>query len=373
VSRPLASAVAALAAISALLGAAWLARSARAGEPPRIEVFTRPGCPHCAAAQRYLARLARERPGLRVIEHDVAADPSARERLLALAAERGVAGVGVPSFVVGPRLLVGFDAPETTGREIEAALAGREPAVALPLLGPVAPDALGLPLFTIAVGLLDGFNPCAMWVLLFLVSLLAGLRDRRRMALVAGTFVAASGIVYFAFMLAWLGAFLALGASRGLEWLLGGVAIAIGAIHLKDAVAPGVGPSLAIPEAARPTLYRRLRGILRAERPGAALAGATLLAVLVNLVELGCTAGLPALYTRILTLRELPTAGYVGYLALYNLAYVFDDALVVAIAVVTLSRRRLQPRGARGLQLASGGILVALGLLLWLAPGWLRA
>lgn len=357
---------------AAALAAACLALPALSSEPPQIEVFTRPGCPHCADAHRYLEALAKERPGLRVLERNVVADPAARERLLALAAEHGVAGVGVPSFLVGGRLLVGFGSPETTGREIEAALEGRAQRIALPLLGLVAPDELGLPLFTIAIGLLDGFNPCAMWVLLFLVSLLAGLRDRRRMALVAGTFVVVSGVAYFAFMLAWLGAFLALGASRGLELLLGGAAVAIGAIHLKDAVAPGVGPSLAIPEAARPTLYRRLRAILRAERPGAALAGATLLAVLVNLVELGCTAGLPALYTRILTLRALPTAEYVAYLALYNLAYVFDDALVVTTAVVTLSRRRLQQHAGRWLQLASGSVMLALGLLLFLAPGWLR-
>jgi threonine/homoserine/homoserine lactone efflux protein len=92
----------------------------------------------------------------------------------------------------------------------------------------------------------------------------------------------------------------------------------------------------------------------------------------VNLVELGCTAGLPALYTRILTLRELPTWQYVGYLGLYNAAYILDDSLVVAAAVLTLSRRRIQERGARVLQLVSGSVMVLLGVLLWFAPGWLR-
>jgi len=94
--------------------------------------------------------------------------------------------------------------------------------------------------------------------------------------------------------------------------------------------------------------------------------------VVVNLVELGCTAGLPALYTRILTLRERPAWQYVGYLGLYNVAYVFDDAIVVATAVFTLSRRRIQERGARLLQIVSGGVMLVLGVLLWLAPGWLR-
>jgi glutaredoxin len=332
----------------------------------------RAGCPHCTEAHLFLSALAREDPSLVLLERDVLGDPAARERLEALAAEQGVGAIGVPTFWVGGRLIVGFRSAETTGQEIRAALAGREAPVELPWLGAVDPRALGLPLFTVLVGLLDGVNPCAMWVLLFLVSLLAGLQDRRRMALVAGTFVAVSGAAYFVFMLAWLNVFLAVGASRALEIALGAAALVIGAVHLKDAAAPGVGPSLSIPAAAKPGLYRRVREIVRAERTGPALLGAALLAVFVNLVELGCTAGLPALYTRILTLRELPTFEYLAYLALYNVAYVFDDSLVVAGAVLTLSRRRLQERGARVLQLVSGAVMLALGLLLWVAPGWLR-
>jgi glutaredoxin len=345
----------------------------RAQDAPDIEVFVREDCPHCADAHRFLNELQREQPSLRVVERDVLHDAAARERLRALAAEHGVRAIGVPAFLVAGRLLVGFRSAETTGAELRAALAGRETALELPLVGAVDVEAVGLPLFTVLVGLLDGFNPCAMWVLVFLVSLLAGLQDRRRMALVAGTFVLVSGAAYFVFMLAWLNVFLALGSSRALEAVLGAVALAIGAVHLKDAMAPGVGLSLAIPEAAKPGLYRRLRAVVRAEKPLAALVGAAALAVMVNLVELGCTAGLPAVYSRILTLRELPTWQYIGYLALYNAAYVADDALVVATAVVTLSRRRLQDQGARVLQLVSGGVMLGLGLLLLLAPDWLRA
>jgi glutaredoxin len=348
------------------------AAHAQPGAAADIEVFVRADCPHCQDAHRFLDELRREDPSLVVVERDVIQDIAARERLLALAAQHGIGAAGVPTFRIGERVIVGFRSADTTGAEIRAALAGREPPVELPLLGAVDVRALGLPLFTVLIGLLDGFNPCAMWVLVFLVSLLAGLQDRRRMALVAGTFVAVSGAAYFLFMLAWLNAFLAVGVSRGLELALGAVAVAIGAVHLKDGIAPGVGPSLSIPDAARPGLYRRMRAIVRAERAGAALLSATVLAVVVNLVELGCTAGLPALYTRILTLRELPAWQYLGYLGLYNAAYVFDDALVVATAVITLSRRRIQERGARVLQLVSGGVMLVLGVLLWAAPGWLR-
>jgi hypothetical protein len=230
---------------------------------------------------------------------------------------------------------------------------------------------LGLPLFTIAIGLLDGFNPCAMWVLLFLLSLLVNLHDRAKMVLIAGTFVLVSGLVYFAFMAAWLNIFLIIGFSRTVQVMLGGIALTVGALNTKDFFAFGRGPSLNIPETAKPGLYARARGILQAENLTGALLGIIILAVMVNMVELLCTAGFPALYTQILTLKELPWWEYYGYLGLYNLAYVFDDALMVTIAVVTLGHRKLQEREGRWLKLISGLVMLGLGALLLVKPDWL--
>jgi hypothetical protein len=207
-----------------------------------------------------------------------------------------------------------------------------------------------------------------MWMLLFLLSLLVHLRSRARMLLVAGTFVLVSGLAYFAFMAAWLNAYLWLGFSRALQLLVGLLAVGIGAVHLKDALAPGRGPSLAIPERARPGIYARVRRIVRAEDLGAALAGAFVLAVLVNAIELLCTAGLPAAYTQILAAQGLDAARYYAYLALYNAAYVLDDSAVLLAAVATLAPHRLQTRGGRWLQLVSGAVTLLLGLLLIGAP-----
>ncbi len=143
---------------------------------------------------------------------------------------------------------------------------------------------LGLPLFTIVTGLMDGFNPCAMWVLLFLLSLLVNLQDRRKMAVIAETFVLVSGLVYFAFMAAWLNIFLLIGLSLPIQIGLGGVALLVGMVNVKDFFALHCGISLSIPESAKPGLYSRIRGILQADNLTGALAG------LVNLVELLCTA-----------------------------------------------------------------------------------
>lgn len=350
-------------------------------EPPAdLEVFVREGCPHCAAAKLFLNELQRERPHVRIAIRDVAQDQAARARLEALAALTGVPVTGVPVFYVRGQLLVGFRDADTTGRRLTALLDQPAP----PHAGPDIPDGietrwfgrlnardLGLPLFTLAVGLLDGFNPCAMWVLLFLLSLLVNLQSRFKMALIAGTFVVVSALVYFAFMAAWLNLFLLIGLSRPVQVALGMVAGLIGAINVKDFVAFGRGVSLSIPESAKPGFYARVRRILTAENLTGALAGVVVLAVLVNTIELLCTAGFPAVYTQILALHQLPWWEYYGYLALYNIAYMLDDSVMVAVAVVTLGRRKLQEREGRWLKLISGLVMLGLGLVLIARPDWL--
>jgi len=346
---------------------------------PDIEAFVRAGCPHCEAAKIFLDELQRERPSLQIASYDIAENSAARKRLALLAAERGVADFGVPAFLIGGELTIGFRSADTTGAEIRARLDRRVPGVA-PVVGEgiktewfgeLRVRDLGLPLFTVAIGLLDGFNPCAMWVLLFLLSLLVNLQDRRKMALIAGTFVLVSGVVYFAFMAAWLNMFLLIGLSRAVQIMLGSVALVVGTVNIKDFFALHRGISLSIPESAKPGLYARVRGILQAENLAGAMAGVVILAGLVNIIELLCTAGFPALYTQILTLQQLPMWEYYGYLGLYNLAYIFDDSLMVTIAVVTLSRRKLQESAGRWLKLTSGLVMAGLGAALLLQPKWL--
>lgn len=342
-----------------------------------VEMYSRVDCPHCHRAREFLTDLAAERPQVVIRIHDVDLDGEARERLRRLFHEQDVVAGGVPAFDVCGELVVGFVDADSTGARLRSLLeapgADRRPAteIDLPLWGPLDVEGVGLPLFTIAVGLVDGFNPCAMWVLLVLLSVLVNVHDRRKLILVAGTFVVVSGLAYFAFMAAWLNVFLLIGWSRPTQVVLGGVAVAVGAVHLKDWVAFGHGPSLSIPEAAKPGIYRRIRNLLRARSLAATLAGAVTLAVLVNIVELLCTAGLPALYTQILTLRPLPQAHYYGYLALYNLAYLLDDLAMVTIVVVTLDRMKLQERAGRWLKGLSGSVMLLLGLVLLLRPQWL--
>jgi hypothetical protein len=156
-----------------------------------------------------------------------------------------------------------------------------------------------------------------MWVLLFLLSLLVHWRDRRRMALVAGTFVVVSGAVYYAFMAAWLNVFLLLGFTDWLRLLLGSLALVLGVVNLSEFWRKGPGFTLSIPASAKPGLYARLRGVMQSQSLPAALAAVAALAVVVNAVELLCTAGLPAVYTAVLSQQNLAAAAHYGYLGLY--------------------------------------------------------
>ena len=340
-----------------------------------MDVFVRDGCPHCADAKIYLQQLQQHHPDLSIRYHEVSSDPQALQRLLDLSRQYGVERPGVPSFLVCDAFYTGFSLAAGSADWIESQLfnpgTGAQPFRVRTPLGEFSVEQLGLPVFTLAVGLIDGFNPCAMWVLLFLLSILVNIRNRRRIVLIAGTFVAVSGLVYFAFMAAWLNLFLLIGFARWLQIAIGILALAIGAIHLKDFFAFGKGVSLSISDSVKPTLYARVRNIMHAPSIWAALAGVTLVAIMVNTVELLCTAGLPALYTQLLSLKPMPTMQYYAYLSLYNIAYIFDDALMVTITVFTMNRLKLQQAQGRWLKLISGLVVVALGLILLVAPGML--
>ena len=385
--------------LAALLAVMAAGTAARAADPNRIELFVREGCPHCAQAEEFMARLGGERPELAIVVRDVTKDASALARLQELAQATGAGAARVPATYVNGQLILGYSAEASTDKLIRSALAGGrvtsgaptdassceaedslscgpgasagagaaapEEAFSVTLFGrTVTLDDVGLPAFTLAMGLLDGFNPCSMWVLLLMISLLAPLNDRKRMLAIAGTFVLVEGISYFAMMAAWLNLFMFIGLSRASQVVIALIAIFAGAINVKDFFAFGRGISLSIPASARPMIYNRMRGILHAPTYTVAIVGTIVLALLVQVVEFMCTSGFPALFTRILTLQQLDTAAYYGYLLLYISAYMLDDVIVLGIGVTLLSRHRLQEKEGRVLKLIAGVVMIGLGIYL---------
>ena len=336
-------------------------------------------CPHCQKAKPFVEDLADHYPGLIIEWVEVQRDPGGRRRFLAHMAALGVSGAGVPTFVVGDRSIVGFTPGQTEAavRQAIEAAAGAAPAngerapppIELPLFGSIDPRGVSFPVFTVLVGLADGLNPCAFWVLTVMLGLLLHVRSRLRLAVFGGLFVVMSGLVYFLFMTAWTTMFVLAGMSLWLTRLLGAALLVIGLINLKELLWFKQGPTLMIPDGAKAGLYGRMRSITGAASLPAAVVGITALAFVVNLVELGCTIGLPAVYTRILTVQpHLGSAGRYAYLALYNLAYVVPLGLVVLAYAITFHRFTLTERGAKVLKTISGVLLTFFGILFLARP-----
>jgi hypothetical protein len=341
------------------------------------------GCRHCEEARPFVDALAHRHPGLEVKHIEVRQDAAGRRVFLATAEELGITAPGIPTFVYGDRYVVGFRGGESelaiermvAGGANDTFGAGAESVglVELPFVGAVDARQMPLPAFTLLIGLIDGINPCAMWVLMVLLSILLHVRERRRLLLFGGIFVVMSGVVYFLFMTVWVSLFELVGVSGTITRGLGALVLGMGLINLKELLWFKKGVSLTIPERVKPTLYRRMRGIARASRLPAAIAGVMALAFLVNLVELGCTLGLPAIYTRVLSLRaDLAPATRYAYLVLYNAAYVVPLAAIVGVYVLTMRRMELKERGAKILKAVSGALLVVFGLAFLLAPGMLN-
>lgn len=242
----------------------------------------------------------------------------------------------------------------------------------LPLFGPVDTSSLSLPVLTLVVALLDSFNPCAFFVLFFLLSLLVHAHSRQRMAVIGGIFVLFSGLLYFLFMAAWLNFFLMFGRLKAITAVAGAVALVIATLNIKDFFFFKRGISLVIPEQGKSRLFERMREIMHAGSLPAMLAATVVLAFAANSYELICTAGFPMVYTRALTLERLPISGYYLYLALYNVVYVIPLAAIVILFVVTLGSRKLSEWQGRVLKLLSGSMMLTLGIVLLTRPSLLN-
>jgi glutaredoxin/Na+-transporting methylmalonyl-CoA/oxaloacetate decarboxylase gamma subunit len=353
----------AITALVALLGAtvtpAWAADDPPPGEPPTIVLFHGEGCPHCAAERAFLADLLADRPDVVLEEHEVWNDADNADLLLKTAQEMGFEAVGVPVTIIGERVWIGFD--DATGAEIAAAI-GTPPTtsappppsrstVDVPLLGPVDTSQVSLLAATLAIGFVDGINPCSLWVLSLLLA----------MVLTAG--------MYALYM---LGMYSAASYLSGMAWLRVVVAViagTFGVLQLKDGLGFTRGPSLSIPTGQRPGIYSRMRRVATPEGALATtLAGTVVLAVAVSLLETPCTAGLPLLWTTMLADQAVGFAEAAGLFAVYMLVFLLDEFLVFAAVVLTLRAARLQERQGRALKLVAGSVLLVLAATMLLAP-----
>jgi cytochrome c biogenesis protein CcdA len=386
-----------MARIRLLLIAALFALPVDAGEPPHavsLYVFWGAGCPHCEDQKPFLEQLAAGHPTLVVHSMEVWQDSTHHALFDTLARAHGIPAGSVPTVFVGSRVWIGdseairMDIAQTVARcsrepcpdPVQRALSlpheptpvSREPgsrSVSLPVLGSLDLNVQPLILSTVLIALVDGVNPCSLWVLTVLLALVIHSGSRQRILAVGLTFLATTAAVYGLFM---VGLFGVLGFLAYLGWvqtLVALFALAFAAVNIKDYFRFREGLSFTIAERHKPGLYRSIRGLMAPGRSLAALVGATFLMALgIALVELPCTAGFPVIWSGLVAEREPGFAAFAALLAIYLAVYLADELAIFAAAALTLRIGRIQETHGRLLKLLGGMIMLALALTLLLAP-----
>lgn len=366
-------------------------------------VFVSDSCPHCADLKAFAAQKEWE------VEYLGITRPESQTLFKKLQEKAPDLQQGVPTIYLNGRIIQGYKTDETTGQildffyeDCQRSNAGCMPldeflntdwhvnietaegictegcevdldkyVFNLPLFGEVDLLLLSLPALSILLGFLDGFNPCAMWVLVTLLTLLINTRDMRRVWAIGGTFLFVSAAVYYLFIATWLNVFLLIGYNLWVQKIIGLVAIGGGGFYLYEAL--GKDPNackVTNPNEKRRTIDR-MKSVIQISVWPLMILGVAILAVSVNMIELVCTAGLPAVFTQILAFNQVSTLARYLYMGLYILLYMIDDLVIFAIAVYTLHATGLTKRYARFTLVFGGVLMYALGMLMIFTPEWL--
>lgn len=378
-----------------------------------IHIFSSKLCPHCRAAEEFLKELKKEQPRITIYQYEVSYQQNS-QLLTFLANQLEVNGQGVPFILINNQAIIGFSEATTPNdihrllgeetveqdlvksiiranqmtpiikelglsesRPIEASIDSldknnkQNEEIDLPLFGKVNYKQISLPILTIMIAFLDGFNPCAMWVLIFLISLLMGMNDRRRMWILGSVFILTSGFVYFLFMTAWLNFFIFLGLVNWIRIAIATLAVFVAIHYLRDFMKNKDGACQVDLGGRKQKVFSNLKTVVYRKNLLWSLFGIILLAFSVNLLELVCSAGLPAVYTKLLSLSGLSTGQYYLYLLVYILVFMLDDLVVFIIAMISMKRVALDTKYARYSHLIGGIIMLIIGLLMFFKPEWI--
>lgn len=375
-----------------LLGVAiYTTEDYKGGAPShaRVEVsfFFHPLCPHCQKQKKFNSYLKEKYPELKWAEYDVTLPKNAKIFSEFIEKNSKIEHRGVPRTFIGSYEIYGFDSKETTGASLENAILAyikNEPSlfdemdmqeikpIEVPLFGKINYQEYSLFWLAVVLGLVDGFNPCAMWVLVYLISMIATLSDRRKIWFLVGTFILASGVLYFLFMSAWLNAFLFLGYVRLLTLGIGLVALGAGALNIREYIRSRgeIACSIGDIESKEKTIGR-IERIVRAPLSFFTVLSIIALAFMVNSVEFACSAALPAIFTHTLSLSDLSTWQYYGYILIYDFFFMLDDLIIFTLAVMALDTD-LGRRYTAYSKIIGGVVLVLLGSMMLFFPQMLR-
>ncbi|MDD3048387.1 MAG: hypothetical protein PHQ89_00125 [Bacilli bacterium] len=386
--------------------------TSKALEQVNLYFFYGDGCPHCAAEEVVLERLEAKYDNLKVYRYETWYSLKNAQLLADVGELLDVTVSGIPFTVIGDEVIKGYSDGLGMDTQIEdliikysnkehndctGALLGKTDEkdnkygtctfgdnkekeeeevekssnIKVPIFGTIDAKTFSIPLISIVIGLIDGFNPCSMWVLLFLISILLGMKDKKRMWILGLTFILTSAIIYFAFMAAWLNVTIFVGSLQWFRLLISAVAIIGGIINIRTAIKNKDGGCDIVEEKKRTKIFDKVRKFTKQKSFILAVIGIIILAITVNIVELFCSAGLPVVYSQILAINELSKPAYLGYILLYVFFFMLDDIIIYTIAMKTMKLKGISTKYGVLSHTIGGIIMIIIGLLLILKPGWL--
>lgn len=371
-----------------------------ANDNVNIYIFHSETCIHCQHALKYLDELKNQRNDITIYNYEISKDINVHNRnsynkaMEALDIEIN----SVPFIIIGNSYYVGFS--DSSKEEFNKAvdyykkhnyrdIVGvalelvsdngyenlqyeKEYKISIPIIGEINLSDFSLPLISIIMGLVDGFNPCAMWILLFLITMLFNIKDKKKMWILGLTFIGTSAFVYFLFMMAWLKVNDYINSIKTLQLIIGIFATIFGIINLyryyKERKTDGC---TVIKKEKRKFVFEKIKKIVENKSFILSIIGIIILATLVNLVELLCSLGLPIMFTEILSINNLSSDIYFTYIGLYILCFMLDDIIVFTISMLTLKSKAISTKFNKYSHLISGIIMIIIGLLIILKPEWL--
>lgn len=354
-----------------------------------VHFFYLPTCPHCAEQKPIINELIAEMPNVSFIMHD-ASTAEGSKLFYEMASEAGMdlSNLGVPTTFVGKKPLVGVHSKQEIkdeiiycqnnciGEEIEQKETVQSTTTGLkefdlPFLGRTDLTSVSLPVLAVVLGLIDGFNPCAMWVLVYLIALLMNVNDKKKFWLIIGTFILSSGILYFLFMTAWLNVFLLIGYVRIVTILIGITALGGGILSIKEYLTTQGSLTCKVgDENSHKKTTDKINQIISAPLSIGVFISIVILAFVVNSVEFVCSSAIPAIFTQILAISDITDLERYGYILLYDLFFMLDDLIIFGLAALAVST--FGEKYAKYCKLIGGALMLILGLILVFAPHLLR-
>lgn len=369
-----------------------------------LYLFHGDGCPHCAKEREYLKELEEEYEQLNINLYEVWYDEENQELMEKVKTALNANTNYVPFTVIGNKYMVGFNDNTKTSikNNIESCikddcedvvaniLTGKaitkkevdiskeeqkneESVKDIPFLGKVDVQKVSLPIIAAVIGVVDGFNPCAMWVLIFLISMLLGTKDRKKMWILGLAFLFTSAFVYLLFMVAWLSVAIKMNTIIWLRTLIAIIALIAAFINLKSyykSLKKDTGCEV-VNNKKRKNIIEKIKKFTLEKSLVLGLIGVITLAVSVNFIELACSAGLPLLFTQILALNDLSKLSYIIYILIYILFFLIDDIVVFVIAMFTLKITGISNKYSKYSHLIGGIIMLLIGILMLVKPEWL--